>query len=268
MPIQKSPYFLPSITALVLIIAIGATALVMSQSKKESESKNSSSSSMSQSSYFNFDKVTDFKSCVAKTGIVLESFPAQCNYNGKTYIQEITNASSSSVTAKTQTYTNPTFPDFKLVYPNDWKFTTETSDSRDYPGLLDRNIYLSKNGTTLKLKLQPNSGISCILGVIMTEKIKFDNGIYKEKLYTSDTKPNILSYGTGRYCVPAQLTSSISNKDSSEYSQEFSEDADVKYMIFFNSYQETKEGVDGEALSWDNPIVPEIDQIISQSTFK
>jgi len=47
MPIQKSPYFLPSIFAVVLIIGIGATALVMSQSKKESESKNSNSSSSS-----------------------------------------------------------------------------------------------------------------------------------------------------------------------------------------------------------------------------
>ena len=36
------------------------------------------------------DDVGDFESCVEKTGIVMESYPRQCIYEGRTYIEEIT----------------------------------------------------------------------------------------------------------------------------------------------------------------------------------
>ena len=33
--------------------------------------------------------VTNFDECVKETGIVLESYPRQCSYNGKTYTEEV-----------------------------------------------------------------------------------------------------------------------------------------------------------------------------------
>jgi hypothetical protein len=35
-------------------------------------------------------KVTDFESCVKKTGIVMESYPRQCRYDNQTFVEDIT----------------------------------------------------------------------------------------------------------------------------------------------------------------------------------
>jgi PHD/YefM family antitoxin component YafN of YafNO toxin-antitoxin module len=39
----------------------------------------------------NLDKVTNFEECAEKVGIIALSYPAQCTYNGKTYIEEVDN---------------------------------------------------------------------------------------------------------------------------------------------------------------------------------
>ena len=60
-------------------------------------------------------------------------------------------------TVTTETYTNPYFPDFELVYPSDWKFETFTSPS-DNPRLLNRVILLNKNDAAiLQFSFTPNT---------------------------------------------------------------------------------------------------------------
>jgi hypothetical protein len=85
-------------------------------------------------------------------GITLPAF----NYTETLTLQFITPSNGGNL----QTYTNPFFPDFKLVYPNDWKFETSTSESQ-YKGLSTRNIKLVKNGVTLSFDSVPAFPTGC-----------------------------------------------------------------------------------------------------------
>ncbi len=59
-------------------------------------------------------------------------------------------------------YTNPSFPDFKLVYSSDWKIDNSTA-SAEIDNLLKRTITLSKDNTKFVLHLGPSSPAGCNL---------------------------------------------------------------------------------------------------------
>ncbi len=199
--------------------------------------------------------------------------------------------SSSSSATPTKTYTNPYFPNFKLVYPEDWKFTTTTTQS-EVKGLLNREIVLSKNNTNLRFnfRLAPTGGGGCGIGLGIPKSTKvasFDNGLNKFILSTEsvDGIQPVSHVGVANSVVysldkkdnnPAILCNSIdiqSNIDKSfvyEYygrndSTNFYEN--LKYVPYTLSINPT--GLDfSNAIKADNPLISEIDQIISQSTFK
>ena len=74
-------------------------------------------------------------------------------------VQKLDVSNTQAVT--TETYTNQYFPDFKLVYPSDWEFSTTTQTSAYYPELLNRTIELRKDEATLSFGLQPLSRVGC-----------------------------------------------------------------------------------------------------------
>lgn len=43
--------------------------------------------------------VTSFEECVAVTGIVQESYPARCIYDGKTFVQEVSNEDLENISS-------------------------------------------------------------------------------------------------------------------------------------------------------------------------
>ena len=76
-------------------------------------------------------------------------------YQGNYIIDVVANDQPVKQAVTTETYTNRYFPDFKLVYPSDWKFSTQTETSYFSPQLLDREITLTKGDMTLVLDLRP-----------------------------------------------------------------------------------------------------------------
>jgi hypothetical protein len=95
----------------------------------------------------------------------------------------------------TESYTNPYFTDFKLVYPSDWKFSNTTTNS-PYPELLSRKLTLTKQDVSLDITLSPKIVTGC--GPIVEPKSKAydipgDIDEYSGTIY-SDIKGIIYTY--------------------------------------------------------------------------
>ena len=190
------------------------------------------------------------------------------------------NSSSKSSAVNTQTYTNPFFPDFKLVYPEDWKFETSTRES-EYLGIVNRNIVLSKQGLRLQIGLNPFSpnylgNCGGYFGDdVKIEEVRLPSNVLKYK-FTSQNL-NTIAYGTNGIECPwnSQLVTNINGKNIQTYSQmlnSFKDDSSRKLtnrnQVVYTYYIDfSKDGLPYE-LNELNPLASEIDQIISQSSFK
>lgn len=185
-------------------------------------------------------------------------------------------ASSTTSTAATTTYTNPFFPGLKVVYDNSWKFETKTYGF--YKGLLKRDIKLTKNNKVLEFKISPVLPFggdpifladpdTCQPGSSEEDLVKkgalkittLTNGIKKYVPKTNckdgwELNHNKVFYGDLND-FSFVLKSNIKATDVGyEYAQA---DGLVRYRILQIG------GMDAS-----DPFVSEIDQIISQSTFK
>jgi len=253
MPIQKSPYFVPSIIAVVLVIGIGATALVMSQSKKESESKNTNSSSSS----------------ISKSEDKMES------KSSSSEMSVAANSLSSAVVSNLKTYTDAVFPEFKLVYPNDWKFENTSKPAPFVDSLASKSLKLTKNNVNIDIFLNPKGSDECGgagAKEIKTEKLKNGvNKVYYNLLQEDGEFGNIpyVTYGDLNSCIGGNLISNLDITKYPDYKKDvYGQNVNDKNIFYTYSIALSK-GMDEEfRLEESNPIAKEIDQILSQSTFK
>lgn len=187
------------------------------------------------------------------------------------------NPSSSTPTVKTQTYTNQYFPDFKLVYPEDWKFETSTQPS-SYDLLLKRDITLTKNQYQIKFSTKPNDKYdSCDGGGLnppynIDVSKKFTNGLSKFTL-TQDSQ-SYLFYGEnkGIGCKENKyLQTNLKSKDYPKYLETIQNAAfvDNKELVSY-SINISVSSNNGKTylVNSNDPMISQIDQIISQSSFK
>jgi hypothetical protein len=72
----------------------------------------------------------------------------------------VTSTTTTTPKVETQTYTNPYFPNLKVVYDKSWKFSTSTQDS-SVKGIVNRTIILNKGATSLKFELKPSLESGC-----------------------------------------------------------------------------------------------------------
>lgn len=182
-------------------------------------------------------------------------------------------AQVSSPVSNLQTYTNPYFPDFKLVYPSDWKFETKTQSS-NFENLLSREITLSKNGLNLSVSLFPKTPPQCGGGgyeVVSSQK--FSNGVEKifYKILNQDergvevglSEKNYVKYGEMLGCIAGQIRTNIDINTSKNYKTESnnynSSDKSIIYLFNITNDKEIEQG---------SLVEKELDQIISQSSFK
>jgi hypothetical protein len=180
-------------------------------------------------------------------------------------------------TKKLLSYTNPYFPDFKLVYPEDWKFETSTEPA--FENLLNRRITLSKNSRTLSFVMSPvlpfggepifvPDAKNCQPGTTQEKLIeegtlkidKLSNNVEKLTIETNckdgwEDLNNKVFYGNLNV-VSFQLKSNIKASNIKGYTY-----APEDGLIRFNVSQLGN-------INENDPFVKEIDQIISQSSFK
>jgi hypothetical protein len=117
----------------------------------------------------------------------------------------IVSSASTATTVKTQTYTNQYFPDFKLVYPEDWKLTSDTKEG-SLKGLLNNFVYLNKNSYKITIQLTPFQ-IGCGGSGAVKNTINLKNGLKRFIISASadnpnDTRPATVGYGTNAINCP------------------------------------------------------------------
>jgi hypothetical protein len=164
--------------------------------------------------------------------------------------------SSTTTTVKTKTYTNQYFPDFKLVYPEDWKFETGTSESY-IKGLLNRTIKLNKNGTEIKIVtgiIGSGGDVACMKSddqVSINDKIKRYNYAdfvsYSPKDNTNDCFKIMSDINASEFPLFKEFR-------TSNGTQPYKNATKVEYVSIISTNNKN--------------YLPEIDQIISQSSFK
>ena len=114
----------------------------------------------------------------------------------------------------TKSYTNQYFPNLKINYDESWKFETKTKPQVVYKNLLERDITLTKDGSTLNISLSPIIVPSGCGGYTdgTFQEIKIDDNHYR----INDTylKRYVYSRGKDPDCrLQNQLKTTIKVKD-------------------------------------------------------
>lgn len=194
-------------------------------------------------------------------------------------VSSTSSTASSTATAstiKTQTYTNPYFPDFKLVYPEDWKFETTTSSSQ-YKNLINRKLILTKNSYSLVVGFYATAiADGCGGSGFVIKADLLPGGITKYIVRGPDEKDDQGSaiYGKNSIGCPFDqfLVSNIKAGDFADYKNVASSISSLptKDFVVYN-FQISSSKVNNnqpQSILRNDPIIKEIDQIISQSSFK
>ena len=170
---------------------------------------------------------------------------------------------SSTLTTKAQAYTNPFFPNFKLIYPEGWKFETKTEPS-SYNELLIRKFTFSKNNYSFSIKIEPFIIGGCGGGNMEYDEVEFSNTLKKFTVKPNADVPsqnNKVFYGKDylRCVYSIRIISNIQKNSIKNYPIEDDANKDFASYTTF---------IDTGDLEKNNSLIPEIDQIISQSSFK
>lgn len=151
-----------------------------------------------------------------------------------------------------QTYTNPYFPNFKLVYPSDWKFETSTSPSV-YKGLVERKISLRKklqdNSWSLDISMSPRGNV----GGGRMEGTSIQKG-FRSNIFAN----GIVNYGPTQDSTIWWIQSNIKTQEYPE-ARTWEGEQNISYMMFATAYFGDER---------DQKTIAELDQIISQSSFQ
>ena len=175
---------------------------------------------------------------------------------------------------KTQTYTNEYFPDFKLVYPDDWKFENATEQFYNPAELSVKEQSLARRLFVLKFLFTKNNytfsifinalGSSCNGPDVGHDETEFLNGLKKFTSKPTADYPgqvkDLVNYGIDfNDCIHPILISNIDmNKNQQYMSVPFGSATKVTFIASISTPNLLK----------NDPLVSEIDQIISQSVFK
>jgi hypothetical protein len=174
-------------------------------------------------------------------------------------------------TKKLNTYTNPYFPDFKLVYPEDWKFETKTENVgtfyENYKNLLIRTVTISKNNKTIQITLQPKSlGDSNCGGAGAEPKLlqTFSNKLNKLNTFIGgDTVEYNFEVQSNGICpTKSYFNTSIDSNFDKDYVKSFPNDKIIQYSILIRVFNTN----DGSYILTNDSTIGEIDSILSQST--
>jgi hypothetical protein len=178
---------------------------------------------------------------------------------------------SNTPTKKILSYTNPYFPDFKLVYPEDWKFETKTENVgtfyENYKNLLIRTVTISKNNKNIQITLQPKSlGDSNCGGAGAEPKLlqTFSNKLNKlNTLIGGDTLEYNFEVQSNGICpTKSYFNTSIDSNFDKDYVKSFPNDKIVQYSILIRVFNRN----DGSYILTNDSTIGEIDDILSQST--
>jgi hypothetical protein len=279
----KSPkYTLIIILTLVVGLGLGSgiTYLVQKQNNNNTSSSTSSSSNNNTSS-------TTSTSTPATT--VVDS-----SGNNSTGTQTNTN------TSNTLTYTDPIFPNFKLVYDKSWSLVAKDLPNRDssvYGDLVGKNISLTKNTSSINFAMEIGHAGDCGLGVnqptIVLDK-SFSNGIDKwilnggddkevnDVVYTknnSNVRSDDPTHSFEAVCMENnELTSNIlissvkgDYSNTADYTSNglLPTDKYVPYSFVISSTElpDSTQYVPNNYNKTTDPLISEIDKIISDSSF-
>jgi hypothetical protein len=216
----------------------------------------------------------------SQSSIQASSVSSSANSSSISSVSSTKTSSVATEQPKTQTYINEYFPDFKLVYPEDWKFSTETSDG-SYKGLANRFVYLTKNSYKITVQLTPFQ-IGCGGGGTIKSTTNLTNGLKRFIMSASidqvdNTQPGTVGYGTNAISCPytQQILTNIKASNFPEYINGVQPVIDgrdksvslvsTEYVVYGYWIETYK---NNNTLLENDPIIPEIDQIISQSVFK
>ncbi|MEI6728334.1 MAG: hypothetical protein WCK98_01700 [bacterium] len=262
----------------ILILSKKGDSLIQFRQPLETNSKSCFDKNIDQlknnkrSGYIDCISTPEFKQLAQNTSTELVN---AFELDESNFPSNVAQSSSSSLTAsqnnssvlanKLQTYTNPYFPNFKLVYPDGWKFETTTSKS-SYSGLLERKILLKKNGVVLLVNLYPKTTSIGFGGGGTREELiqKFNNGTAKYRFTSLDDNSAWISYGYENN----RLASNINIQEVPDYKKDFPSDKAVEYFYGILAKRDTtNNATEYPPLEYSNPLVGELDQIISQSAF-
>lgn len=222
--------------------------------------------SLKEYKYNNYDpKITRAITFVAKN---VKYFLGASDYNQSTSdIQIHLDSLSPSVpspdainTNKTntvsQTYTNPFFPDFKLVYDDSWKFETSTNESY-IKGLVNRTIKLKKEGTEIKIItgiIGSGGDVGCIKS---DDQISINDRIIRHNYADSvsySPKNNENTCFNIKSNIDANKYPLFKEFRTSSGEQPYKNATSIEYVTIISTNNKN--------------YLSEIDQIISQSSFK
>lgn len=157
-----------------------------------------------------------------------------------------------------QTYSNQFYPNFRLVYPSDWKFSTYT-EKVTYNKLLRRHVTLQKNNSQLTMRLQPKIPAGC--GPVFEDTpINYDiPGDYNE-YYNEITGKHYYSKEGICSAFVNIINTNIDVDFDPTYNDFYSDESKVQYQLIV----ETKGNINNFPEAERN----EIRKIIENSTFR
>ncbi|MEI6728335.1 MAG: DUF1176 domain-containing protein [bacterium] len=178
-------------------------------------------------------------------------------------------------TSTTQTYENPFFPNFKLVYPDGWKLETSTNQSI-VPEFLETKISLSKDNYKIKFDLTPNTSVNCFTNppqdpnkyskqLVKSKSDGTASDIYKYTYISFDQVE--FFYAIDPFCKNLHsIATNVIGYDvkDNDFRTTVGLSNNVRYRLSANV-----EGFAplGGLTDRDGVLLKELDQIISQSTF-
>ena len=261
---QKPTFILALVLVLSTIIGVISFSRTNNQSKTATQnilSSSSSSSNISSAASSNFSSSNSTQSSISSIQTASSS-------------SIIISSAAPKPEANLATYTNPFLPSLKIAYNDTWKFETSTEPNKTFPALINRKVTLSKGETKLNFSTVPGGPMDCVgdynsmISIISTKNL--GNGVIKRIEKITDLTPNspefpgvprnvpIVAYGkfpTFSCGMGQRITSNINLKDlpnGRPYSQ--SDKVEFSISIFLSNNRA------------DNPLISEIDQIISDSS--
>jgi hypothetical protein len=250
------------LSTLVSFVLVAGVSLIFVNRNNSNTNANSSSVMTSSVSSSELKSSEESKSLQSEQ---ISSSSANSSSSSSMSSSNTSSKQSETVTEKKyNTYSNPFFDNFKLVYPEDWKFTTKTENSVD--NLVNRTINLTKGKYNVQINtgpiLQTGCGVDPDYYTVRSEKL-LGSSIVKREMSNPDAGDYILYdlKGSDYICnITHNLESNLKAKNFPEYSKlnYINDDSNVMFNmgISTNNIEVT-----------DKEIIAEVDDFLARSSF-